>query len=89
MFHYQFFSSFNGTYLYDYSFLMLMALVFTRCVGARWARADRRSLPVFVMGAFDQDVSAPHSLRHPQLYRRGVKQEGFTRVSVAPRSVSR
>ncbi|GAA5886239.1 hypothetical protein JCM6882_001576 [Rhodosporidiobolus microsporus] len=66
LFLYQFFCNFDSTYLYDYTLLMLFSLVFT-------------SLPVAVLGIFDQDVDARVSLAFPQLYRRGILSKEWTR----------
>lgn len=37
------------------------------------------SLPVIVMGAFDQDINAKVSLANPQLYARGIKGLEYSR----------
>ncbi|GAA5824901.1 hypothetical protein JCM11251_005386 [Rhodosporidiobolus azoricus] len=66
LFLYQFFCNFDSTYLYDYTLLMLFSLVFT-------------SLPVAVLGIFDQDVNAKVALAYPQLYRRGILSKEWTR----------
>ena len=76
--------SFDATYLFDYckhlnqvargcetnrvfpAFLMLYSLVFT-------------SLPVLVLGAFDQDVNAATALRFPALYKRGIAGLEYTK----------
>ncbi|KAF8648400.1 hypothetical protein AX16_006309 [Volvariella volvacea WC 439] len=67
MFWYLPFNSFDGTYLYHFTFIMLINLVFT-------------SLPVIVLGAFDQDLSARAALAFPQLYVRGIKGLEYTRT---------
>ncbi|QPG73747.1 hypothetical protein FOA43_001060 [Brettanomyces nanus] len=59
LFWYGIFSNFDGTYLYEYSYLMLFNLFFT-------------SVPVITMGCLDQDVSASVSLAVPELYRSGI-----------------
>ncbi|BGP19449.1 hypothetical protein JCM10213_006269 [Rhodosporidiobolus nylandii] len=66
LFLYQFFCDFDSTYLYEYTLIMLFNLVFT-------------SLPVAVLGIFDQDLNARTSLAFPQLYRRGILGKEWTR----------
>jgi phospholipid-translocating ATPase len=66
MFWYQIWAGFSAQYLYDYTYIMLYNLVFT-------------AFPVMFLGAFDQDVDAKTSLRYPQLYKRGILQEDFTK----------
>ena len=68
LFLYQIFCNFDGTYLYDYSLIMLFNLIFT-------------SLPVACLGIFDKDVSAETSLAVPQLYRRGMQGLEWTRAT--------
>ncbi|KAK6202765.1 aminophospholipid translocase and ATPase [Scheffersomyces amazonensis] len=53
------FTNFDGSYLYEYTFLMFYNLAFT-------------SLPVIVLAVMDQDVSDTVSLLVPQLYRTGI-----------------
>jgi phospholipid-translocating ATPase len=60
------FYSFDSTYLYQYTFILLYNLVFT-------------SLPVITLGAFDQDVNAHAALAFPQLYVRGIRGLEYTR----------
>jgi len=57
-FWYAFFCGFSAQTLYDPSFISLYNLCYT-------------SLPVLVMGVFDQDVSDDYSLRYPKLYTPG------------------
>jgi phospholipid-translocating ATPase len=66
MFWYQFFCNFDGGYLFDYSLVLLYNLAFT-------------SLPVIVLGAFDQDINAKISMAYPELYRRGIKGLEYSR----------
>ncbi|KIY47695.1 phospholipid-translocating P-type ATPase [Fistulina hepatica ATCC 64428] len=66
MFWYLFYNSFDATYLYQYTFVLLYNLVFT-------------SLPVIILGAFDQDVHARAALAFPQLYIRGIRGLEYTR----------
>ncbi|CAA7270411.1 unnamed protein product [Cyclocybe aegerita] len=67
MFWYLPFNSFDATYLYQYTFILLYNLVFT-------------SLPVIVLGAFDQDINAKAALAFPQLYVRGIRGLEYTRT---------
>ncbi|KAF9042681.1 phospholipid-translocating P-type ATPase [Rhodocollybia butyracea] len=67
MFWYLPFNNFDATYLYQYTFILLYNLVFT-------------SLPVIVMGAFDQDINAKAALAFPQLYVRGIRGLEYTRT---------
>lgn len=59
LFWYGAFSSFDGAYLFEYTYVMFFNLAFT-------------SLPVILMGVFDQDVEDKISLAVPQLYQRGI-----------------
>ncbi|KAI0320024.1 phospholipid-translocating P-type ATPase [Amylostereum chailletii] len=65
MFWFLLFNGFDATYLYQYTFILLYNLVFT-------------SLPVIVLGAFDQDVNAKAALAFPQLYIRGIRGLEYT-----------
>ncbi|KKA28944.1 hypothetical protein TD95_004671 [Thielaviopsis punctulata] len=67
IFWYQIFCDFDITYIYEYSYIILFNLVFT-------------SLPVGLMGVFDQDVSDKVSLAVPQLYRRGIERLEWTQT---------
>ncbi|ODV69561.1 phospholipid-translocating P-type ATPase [Hyphopichia burtonii NRRL Y-1933] len=58
-FWYGIYNDFDGSYLYEYTYLMFYNLAFT-------------SLPVIVLAVLDQDVSDTISLVVPQLYRSGV-----------------
>lgn len=58
-FWYGIYNNFDGSYLYEYTFLMFYNLAFT-------------SLPVIILAVFDQDVSDTVSLVVPQLYRSGI-----------------
>ncbi|EAZ63035.2 aminophospholipid translocase and ATPase [Scheffersomyces stipitis CBS 6054] len=53
------YNNFDGSYLYEYTFLMFYNLAFT-------------SLPVICLAVLDQDVSDTVSLLVPQLYRSGI-----------------
>ncbi|KAI0354121.1 phospholipid-transporting ATPase 1 [Trametes cingulata] len=67
MFWFMIFNSFDATYLYQYTFILLYNLVFT-------------SLPVIALGAFDQDINAKAALAFPQLYIRGIRGLEYTRL---------
>ncbi|KAI5117600.1 hypothetical protein M0805_006713 [Coniferiporia weirii] len=67
MFWFLFYNSFDATYLYEYTFILLYNLVFT-------------SLPVIALGAFDQDINARAALAFPQLYLRGIRGLDYTRT---------
>jgi len=67
IFWYQIYCSFDMTYLYDYTYILLFNLAFT-------------SLPVIFMGVLDQDVSDKVSLAVPQLYRRGIERKEWTQT---------
>jgi len=67
LFWYQIFDDWEGTYLYDYSYILLVNLVFT-------------SLPVIFMGAFDQDVTADVAMKVPQLYMRGILRKEWSQT---------
>jgi len=66
MFWFLIFNSFDATYLFEYTFVLLYNLIFT-------------SLPVGIMGAFDQDANAKVSMVFPQLYKRGIQGLDYTR----------
>ncbi|CAG8530283.1 11561_t:CDS:10 [Diversispora eburnea] len=57
---------FTAQYLYDYTYILLYNLLFT-------------AFPVMFLGAFDQDVNTKTSLKYPQLYKRGILQQDFTK----------
>jgi len=59
IFWYQIFDNFDGSYVYDYTYISLFNLAFT-------------SLPVILMGVLDQDVNDKVSLAVPMLYTRGI-----------------
>ncbi|KAK7023178.1 P-type phospholipid transporter [Favolaschia claudopus] len=67
LFWYLPFNGFDATYLYHYTFILLCNLVFT-------------SLPVIVLGAFDQDINARAAMAFPQLYVRGIRGLEYTRT---------
>ena len=57
--------NFDGTYLYEYTYILLVNIAFT-------------SLPVVLIGVLDQDVSDKVALAVPQLYRRGIERKEWT-----------
>jgi phospholipid-translocating ATPase len=65
LFWYSIYNSFDGSYLFDYTYIILINLAFT-------------SLPVIFMGIFDQDVSDKVSLEVPQLYMRGIERKEWS-----------
>ncbi|CAN3373146.1 phospholipid-transporting ATPase Dnf1p [Diutina rugosa] len=65
LFWYGIYNDFDGSYLFEFTYLMFYNLAFT-------------SLPVIFLGVFDQDVSAKVSLLVPQLYVSGIMQTEFT-----------
>ncbi|CAN6669942.1 phospholipid-transporting ATPase Dnf1p [Trichomonascus vanleenenianus] len=65
LFWYGISSSFDGAYLFEYTYVMFFNLAFT-------------SLPVIAMGVLDQDVDDRLSLAVPQLYRRGILRLEWT-----------
>lgn len=69
-FWYGIYNNFDGSYLYEYTFLMFYNLAFT-------------SLTVIVLAVFDQDVSDTVSLLVPQLYRSGVLRQEWSQYKFA------
>lgn len=65
LFWYQCFAGFSTDVLFEYTFILFFNLIFT-------------SLPVLVIGIFEQDVNADTSLKVPQLYLMGIRQQLFT-----------
>ncbi|GMM31804.1 aminophospholipid-translocating P4-type ATPase [Martiniozyma asiatica (nom. inval.)] len=59
LFWYGIYCNFDGTYLFEFTYLTLYNLAFT-------------SLPVIFLGIFDQDVDDNISLLVPQLYKTGI-----------------
>lgn len=64
LFWYQIFCQFNGSMMFDYALITLYNLVFT-------------SLPIIFLGIWDQDLNAKLSLKYPQLYRMGLRNDKF------------
>lgn len=64
-FFYGIYTDFDGSYLYEYTYLMFYNLAFT-------------SLPVIILAVFDQDVSDSVSMVVPQLYRAGILGEEWS-----------
>ncbi|WWC88623.1 uncharacterized protein L201_003536 [Kwoniella dendrophila CBS 6074] len=67
MFWFFIFSDFDATYLFEYTFLLMYNLFYT-------------SLPVAVLGTFDQDLNAKAALAFPQLYKRGIAGLEYSRT---------
>ncbi|KAL8759691.1 MAG: hypothetical protein Q9184_003540 [Pyrenodesmia sp. 2 TL-2023] len=67
LFWYQIYNNYDVTYLFDYTYILLVNVAFT-------------SLPVIFMGILDQDVSDKVSLAVPQLYRRGIERKEWTSI---------
>lgn len=67
LFWYCIFNDFDGSYLFDYTYIILVNLAFT-------------SLPVIFMGIFDQDVDDKVSLAVPQLYMRGIERKEWSQL---------
>ncbi|ANZ77708.1 BA75_05205T0 [Komagataella pastoris] len=65
LFWYGIYNNFDGSYLFEFTYLMFYNLAFT-------------SLPVIFMGIFDQDVSDVVSLLVPQLYKTGILRSEWT-----------
>lgn len=65
LFWFGIFSNFDGSYLYEYTYLMFFNLAFT-------------SLPVICVGVLDQDVSDTVSLLTPELYISGILGEEWS-----------
>lgn len=67
LFWYQLYNDFDGSYLFEYTYLLMYNLAFT-------------SVPVILMGILDQDVDDKVSLAVPQLYRRGILRQEWTQT---------
>ena len=67
LFWYQIYNNFDCSYLIDYSYILLVNLLFT-------------SLAVILQGILDQDVTDKVSLAVPQLYRRGIERKEWTQL---------
>ncbi|XP_048258493.1 phospholipid-transporting ATPase ID-like isoform X1 [Haliotis rufescens] len=65
-FWYAFFCGFSAQTLYDPYFISLYNLFYT-------------SLPILVLGIFDQDVNDDYSIRYPKLYAPGLKDALFNK----------
>lgn len=65
LFWYSIANNFDGSYLFEYTYLMFYNLAFT-------------AFPVIFLAVFDQDVSASVSMLVPQLYRSGITQSEYT-----------
>ena len=69
-FWYGIYNDFDGSYFYEYTFLMFYNLAFT-------------SLPIIFLAVFDQDVSDTVSLIVPQLYRAGILRKEWSQTKFA------
>ena len=67
LFWYNIFNNFDGSYLYEYTYLMFYNLAFT-------------SLTVIVLAVLDQDVSDTVSLLVPQLFRSGILRKDWNQL---------
>ncbi|PYH97716.1 phospholipid-translocating P-type ATPase domain-containing protein [Aspergillus ellipticus CBS 707.79] len=67
LFWYSFYNGFDGSYLFDYTYIVLVNVAFT-------------SLPVILLGIFDQDVEDKVALAVPQLYMRGIEQKEWSQL---------
>lgn len=65
LFWYGIFNDYDGTYLFEFTYLTFYNLAFS-------------SLAVIFLGVFDQDVSAKASLLVPQIYRTGILRSEWT-----------
>ena len=67
LFWYCIYNDFDGSYLFEYTYIVLVNVVFT-------------SLPVIFMGFLDQDVDDKVSLAVPQLYMRGIERKEWSQT---------
>lgn len=67
LFWYCIYNDFDGSYLFDYTYIVLVNVAFT-------------SLPVIFMGILDQDVDDKVSLAVPQLYMRGIERKEWSQL---------
>ncbi|KAI5300837.1 hypothetical protein KEM55_004570, partial [Ascosphaera atra] len=67
LFWYAIYNNFDCSYLFDYTYIVLVNLAFT-------------SLPVIFMGILDQDVDDKVSLAVPQLYKRGIERREWSQT---------
>ena len=65
LFWYGIYNDFDGSYLFEYTYLMFYNLAFT-------------SLPIIFLGILDQDVPAKVGLLVPQLYKTGIMRSEWT-----------
>ncbi|CCH40628.1 phospholipid-translocating ATPase [Wickerhamomyces ciferrii] len=65
LFWFGIFNDYDGSYLFEYTYIMFYNLAFT-------------SLPVIFLAVFDQDVSDDISLRVPQLYMSGILRQEWS-----------
>ncbi|CAN6597587.1 phospholipid-transporting ATPase Dnf1p [Trichomonascus vanleenenianus] len=67
LFWYDVHNNFDGSYLFDYTYITLFNLAFT-------------SLPVIFLGFLDQDVNDKVSMAVPELYQRGILRKEWTQT---------
>ena len=67
LFWYAIYNDFDGSYLFDYTYIVLVNVVFT-------------SLPVIFMGIFDQDVDDKMSLAVSERYMRGIERKEWSQT---------
>lgn len=83
MFWFLFYNSFDATYLYEYTFILLYNVVFTSLpvivMGGEYSSILSTSSPNILL-AFDQDINAKASMAFPQLYARGIQGLEYTRT---------
>lgn len=65
LFWYGIYNDFDGSYLFEFTYLMFYNLAFT-------------SLPIIFLGILDQDVPAKVGLLVPQLYKTGIMRSEWT-----------
>lgn len=67
LFWFGIYNDYDGSYLFEYTYLTFYNLAFT-------------SIPVILLGIFDQDVSDTISLVFPQLYRVGILRKEWSQT---------
>ncbi|KAK5828928.1 hypothetical protein F5H01DRAFT_270173, partial [Linnemannia elongata] len=64
---FQIYCGFSAMLFYDYTFVSLYNLMLT-------------AVPVLVLGATDQDLTAPYVLRYPGVYKLGIQQKRYNQT---------
>ncbi|KAF9149053.1 hypothetical protein BG015_009164 [Linnemannia schmuckeri] len=64
---FQIYCGFSAMLFYDYTFVSLYNLMLT-------------AVPVLVLGATDQDLTAPYVLRYPGVYKLGIQQRRYNQT---------